>query len=72
MVPIPWIAFLAAISGAIMWLSQRAVFAADYTPLITSTSFDGIRTDVTTAAAGIVSICLIVIGLGVLIRVFTR
>lgn len=43
-----------------------------YTPLISSTDFDPVRTDVTTAAVGIISILLVVIGLGVLVRVLSR
>ena len=43
---------------------------AEWTPLITSTAFSGIQTDTLTAAAGIVSLVLIVLGIGILIKVF--
>jgi hypothetical protein len=43
-----------------------------YTPLITSDDFDPVRADVTTAAVGIISLVLIVIGLGILVRVLSR
>lgn len=49
-----------------------ADYAAAYTPLIASTDFTGILADVTTAAGGIVSVALIVIGLGMLVRVLSR
>lgn len=41
---------------------------ADYTPLIASTDFDGIRTDVLTSAGGLISVIVVVVGLGILIR----
>lgn len=43
---------------------------ASWTPLVSPTDFDGIKADVTTLAVGIVSVMLIVIGIGVLIKVF--
>lgn len=53
-------------------LSLTAFFSgsafAEYTPLIASTDFDGIRTDVLTTAGGVVSIMLVVVGLAILIR----
>lgn len=41
-----------------------------YTPLLTSTSLDGVKADVGTAAAGIIAVMLIVLGVGLLVRVF--
>jgi uncharacterized membrane protein len=43
-----------------------------WTPLITSDLFTGIQTDVLTTAAGIVSVILIVLGIGILIRVLAK
>lgn len=44
----------------------------DWTPLIAATDFNGIRADVLTTATGIISIVLIVVGLGILVRVLSR
>jgi hypothetical protein len=52
-------------------IGSRVVNAA-WTPLIASTDLDPIRTDITTAATGIISVVLIVLGLGILIKVFVR
>lgn len=46
-------------------------FAA-WTPLITSDDFSGMQTDVLTAAGGIVSVVLVIIGLGWLVRAFVK
>lgn len=43
-----------------------------WTPLITTSDFTGIQTDVTTTAAGIVAILLIIVGIGLLIKVLGR
>jgi hypothetical protein len=43
-----------------------------WTPLITSADFTGITTDVLTSASGIVSIVLVIVGLGFLVRTFMR
>ena len=40
-----------------------------WTPLITSASFDGVRADLLTTVAGIVSLLFILLGLGILYRV---
>lgn len=40
-----------------------------WTPLILSSDFSGISTDVQTVAAGIVGIMIIVVGIGILVRV---
>lgn len=42
----------------------------NWTPLITSAAFDGIHADLITAVGGILSLVLIVVGLGVLIKAF--
>lgn len=48
------------------------VSAYAYTSLIAATDFDPVRTDVTTVAVGIISIALIVVGLGILVSVLRR
>jgi len=50
------------------------VFATTYTytPLITSSTFDGIRADVTTTAVGIISVLVIIVGVSLIARAFTR
>lgn len=44
----------------------------EYTSLIASTAFDGIKADVLTATGGILSIMIIIIGVGMIIRVLSR
>lgn len=43
-----------------------------WTPLINTADFTGIMTDVGTTAAGIISVVLVVLGLGILIKVLGR
>lgn len=43
-----------------------------WTPLITSEMFTGITSDVGTAATGIVSVLIIILGIGILVRVLGR
>lgn len=43
-----------------------------WTPLITSADFTGIQTDVGTTATGIISMLLVVLGVGFLARIFMR
>jgi hypothetical protein len=43
-----------------------------WTPLISSSDFIGIVTDVGTTASGIISVVLVVLGLGILVRVLSR
>lgn len=46
-------------------------FAA-WVPLVTSDTFTGILTDMGATATGIISILLIVLGVGLLARIFSR
>lgn len=46
-------------------------FAA-WTPIVTAADFVGITTDVQTSATGIITVLLIVLGVGLLARTFTR
>lgn len=45
---------------------------ADWTPLIQSTDFDGMKADVLTTAGGVISVVLIIIGLSWLVRAFVK
>ncbi|HBT90004.1 hypothetical protein [Desulfobacter sp.] len=58
------------VSLVLFGITGRALATTGYTSLISSDMFDGIRTDVNTAAAGIVTILIIVVGLGLLVKVF--
>jgi hypothetical protein len=44
----------------------------DWTPLVSTTMFDGIKTDMLTATGGIMMLVLIVVGGGILLRVIMR
>ena len=59
-----------AAAGAGMFFTS-SVYAA-WTPLIVADDFIGIRTDVGVVAAGVISIMLVVIGVGIIIRVLSR
>lgn len=43
-----------------------------WTPMIQVSDFDGIKTDVTAVATGIIMILLIIIGIGLLVKVLGR
>lgn len=43
-----------------------------WTPLITAANFTGIETDLMTAASGLIGLTLIIVGVGVLYRIFSR
>jgi len=60
--------FFAAIGAVLLPLNAFA----DYTPLVTSATFDGVRTDVTTTAVGIISVLVIIVGVSLIARAFTR
>ena len=61
---------LSVVSLILLGINGLALAATEYTPLISSSMFDGVRTDVNTAAAGIITILIIVVGLGLLVKVF--
>lgn len=63
-----WLAMPGALLGLLLAVPARA----EWTALISSGDFTGIKTDVGTAAAGLISVCLIVLGVGMLIRAFGR
>lgn len=54
-----------------LFFNSSPVHAA-WTPLIQASDFDGIRTDMLATASGIVTILLIIVGLGLLIRSLNR
>ena len=58
------------LSGGAVAVSASECLAVEWTPLIQATYFDGIRADMLTTVAGIVGLLLIVVGLGLLYRVF--
>ena len=49
-----------------------ALAHAEWTPIITSTMFDGIRGDMLTAVGGILGLALIVFGLAMIMRTTGR
>ena len=64
--------FLGVAFAAVGSLLVSSLAYADWTPLISSDDFTGMQDDMLTMVAGIVSIVLIVVGLGFLIRSMTR
>ncbi len=60
-----------AVLGALFCLPSVAG-AVTWTSLINSTDFDGVRADVLTTAGGVISVVLVVLGLGILVRVLSR
>jgi hypothetical protein len=46
--------------------------AADWTPMVTSSTFSGVQSDLGTAAVGILACCAIIMGIGLLIRAIAR
>ncbi len=44
----------------------------EWTPLIVAADFDGIKTDVMTCVAGLLSLAMIVVAVGVIYRIFSR
>ncbi len=61
---------LSVVSLILFGITGLALATTEYTALISSDMFDGVRTDVNTAAAGIITILIIVVGLGLLVKVF--
>ena len=51
-------------------LGLPSLACAEWVPIITSADFTGIKGDVGTAVAGIISILLIIVGVGLLMKVF--
>ena len=57
------------VGAALLWVPRAY---AEWTPLIASTDFAGIKADMLTAVAGLMAVVLIVLGIGVLIKVISR
>ncbi|MDD2467910.1 MAG: hypothetical protein PHI97_28360 [Desulfobulbus sp.] len=53
-------------------LMPTFAFAEDWTPLVTSSTFDGIKADVLAACGSIFVIGLIIYGISILIRTVSR
>lgn len=64
--------FLLLFFAMVYVLSPYNVYAVEWTPLISSLDFAGISTDVKASAGGIISIVLIVLGLGILVRILGK
>lgn len=62
----------ARFTGSGSYSSGAGVPAFTWVPLITSDAFTGINTDVLTTSVGIISIMVVVVGIGILIKVFTH
>lgn len=51
-------------------LVPAQAFAQSWTPILTSSSFDGIKTDMLTGANGMVLLLMIILGVGMLFKIF--
>lgn len=56
--------------AALLLLPASALAAFVWDPLIQSTYFDGIKADMMTTVNGIILVALIIVGLGMLLKVF--
>lgn len=57
-------------SMSAVFLVPSGAFALTWQPLIIADDFNGVRGDVFAAAGGVLSVLLIVLGIGVLYRIF--
>lgn len=57
---------------ALLLVASPVPCLAAWTPLIASTDFDGIKTDILTVSGGILAVMLVIIGIGLLISVLGR
>lgn len=60
-----------SICAAVFGFGANTVYAA-YVPLIGEGTFTGIKADTEAAALGLVSLLLVIVGVGLLIKVFSR
>ena len=66
-----WIVLMAV--GVLILVTMQPVMAlAAWTPLVNATDFTGINTDLGTTVVGILSALLIVLGAGILMKMFMR
>jgi hypothetical protein len=56
--------FFAVVSALLL----PSVVCAEWTPLVTSSNFTGLQTDLGTVATGVLVLVVIVLGIGILIR----
>lgn len=65
------IAFCMVAIGVLVFLSSfaHADGTSTWTPLVAASDFTGMKTDVQTAAVGVLSVLLIIVGIGVIVKV---
>lgn len=54
------------------FVALKATVYAAWTPLIQSSDFTGILADIGATASGIISILIVILGIGILVRVLSR
>lgn len=64
-----WLYLAGLLGFGVLSSPALAQSTSSWTPLISSGSFTGITADVGSAASGIVGVCLIVCGVGILVHV---
>jgi hypothetical protein len=64
--------WLAGVSGFLMGAFTSSSVLAEWTPLITSGDFTGIKTDLGVAVIGVLSLMLIILGVGIVIRMISK
>jgi len=62
-----WFCQALTAAAALVPLIRSPAYAA-WTPLVTADSFSGIQADVLTCAGGIVSVLLVLLGIGLLVK----
>ena len=63
---------LVLMSLCLLVVAAPCLAAISYTPLISSTDFAGVTTDTLTTAVGIITVLLVIVGLGILVKVLGR
>lgn len=63
--------FIASAYAATLMIPCTAL-AVTWTPLVASTDFDGIRSDVLVACGGILAVLLIIVAVGLLVKILGR
>ena len=63
---------LLLLGAALASVPASAFAAIPYTPLVTSTDFSGVITDTSTTAVAIITILMVIVGLGILVKVLGR
>lgn len=66
-----WALLLGSVGALALVLFVPVTYAA-WTPLVASADFTGITTDVTTAATGIITICIIVLGVWLIVKAMSH